>query len=250
MSDTASRLRAEWTLLLVAVQALTRLPVRVAYPADGLRLAVRYVPLVGAGVGLVAWAVFALAAAGLPRPVASVLSLAATLMLTGALHEDGLADCADGLLGGRTRDDALRIMRDSRVGAFGVLGVGVVLAAKVLAVAAMPHAGPALVAAHAAGRFFAVLPPAVLPYARTEGMASAIASPGWGSLLLAALFGLAPLLLLGAHAGAALLLAAAAALGFGLFIRRRLAGYTGDTLGAMQVLTELAVLLAACWHAA
>ncbi len=241
--------RRELNLLLLAVQTLTRLPVPAPYPPDGLRRAVRYFPLVGIGMGLLAWGVFALARAGLPPVVASVLSLAATLLLTGALHEDGLADCCDGLLGGRTRDDALRIMRDSRLGTFGVLGLGVVLALKVAVIAVLPAVGPALVAGHAAGRFWATLPAAVLPYARSDGMAAGVAAPGAPTLAVAAAFGVLPLLLLGPRAVPALLLSGVVALALGLYARRRLGGYTGDVLGATQVLTELAVLLVATWRA-
>ena len=243
-------LRREWGLLLVAVQALTRLPVTAPHGPHALRQAVRYFPLVGLGVGLVAAVVFWLAGLGLPPAVASVLSLAATVLLTGALHEDGLADCCDGLFGGRTRDDALRIMRDSRLGAFGVLGLLLVLGAKLALVAATPHADWALVAAHAAGRFWAVLPPAALPYARPDGMAAGVAGPDGMTLAIAAALGLGPLLLLGPQALPALLVSGGAALLFGLWVRRRLGGYTGDVLGATQVLTELAVLMAAAWRAA
>lgn len=244
MSDPAH----EWGLLKLAVQTLTRLPVAAPFAPDSLRQATRYFPLVGAGVGLVAWGVFAQARVGLPAGLASVLSLGATLLLTGALHEDGVADCADGLFGGRTRADALRIMRDSRVGAFGVLGLGVVLGAKVLAVAAL-DGGPALVAGHAAGRFWAIVPAAAMPYARADGMAAGVAGPGATELAMAGVFGLAPVLLLGPRGPAALLLSGAVAIGIGWWARRRLGGYTGDVLGAVQVCTEVAVLLAALWRA-
>jgi adenosylcobinamide-GDP ribazoletransferase len=243
---------SELGLLLVAVQALTRLPVRAPFAEGALRRAVRYFPLVGIAVGLVAWAVFALARLGLPPHLASLLSLAATLLLTGALHEDGLADCCDGLLGGRTRQDALRIMKDSRLGAFGVLGLLVVLGTKLELAALAPAAlAPvALVAGHAAGRFFAVLPPLFLPYARPDGMAAGVAAPAWADVAIAACFGLVPLLLLGPRAVPALMLSGAVSMAFGLYVQRRLGGYTGDTLGAMQVLTEVAVLLAAAWQIA
>ncbi len=244
MSDPAH----EWGLLKLAIQTLTRLPVAAPFGPDALRQATRYFPLVGAGVGLVAWAVFALARVGLPAGLASILSLGATLLLTGALHEDGVADCADALFGGRTRADALRIMRDSRVGAFGVLGLGIVLAAKVLAAASL-DGGPALVAGHAAGRFWAIVSAAAMPYARQDGMAAGVAAPGATELGMAALFGLGPVLLLGPRAPAALLLSGAVALGLGAWARRRLGGYTGDVLGMVQVCTEAAILLAALWHA-
>lgn len=245
----AAAARREWGLLLVAVQALTRVPVAAPHGPDLLRQSTRYMPLVGLGVGAAAAVVFTLAATGLPAVVAALLSLAATLLLTGALHEDGLADLCDGLFGGRTAESALRIMRDSRVGAFGVIGLGVVLGLKVACVAALPAAAWALVAAHAASRFWAVLPAALLPYARVDGMARGVAGPGATELGLAALFGLVPLLLLGPHAAGALVLSGAAAAALGLWVRRRLGGYTGDVLGATQQVTEVAVLLAALWRA-
>ena len=235
--------------MLVAVQALTRVPVRVAFDAGALRKAVRYMPLVGIGVGLVAAGVFEMAAAGVPRGVAGLLSLGATLLLTGGLHEDGLADCCDGLFGGRDREGALRIMRDSRVGAFGVLGVVVVVGIKVSCLAALPEAGVALIAGHACSRFWAVVPPAVLPYARAEGLGAGVARPGMGDLMVAGVFGLLPLLLLGPRAVPALLLSVVAVGGVGLYARHRLGGYTGDVLGAVQQMTEVAVLLAALWRA-
>ena len=241
--------RREWASFLAAVQALTRVPVAVPYDADGLRRSVRYMPLAGLLVGVAAALAFTVAAAGLPKLVAAPLSLAATLLLTGGLHEDGLADSVDGLLGGRSRDDALRIMRDSRVGAFGVLGLLVVVGTKLACLATLPGVAAPLIAAHAASRFYAVLPPAALPYARPDGMAGALVQPDVTDLAVAGLCGLAPLLLLGSRAMPALLLSAAVAFGFGLYARRRLGGYTGDVLGATQQLTELSVLLAASWRA-
>ena len=241
-------LAGQMRLLLVAVQALTRLPVRVAYRDGDLRLAARYFPLVGAGVGLVAALVFVGAAQGLPGWVAAVLSLAATLLLTGALHEDGLADCCDGLLGGRTPADALRIMRDSRIGAYGTLGLVVVTGAKLGCVAEL--ADPwALVAAHVVSRAWMAALPAALPYARTQGMAAGVAAPGWVGLVVAGVSGLAALLLLGPRAGAALGMSGLVAVAVALYARRRIGGYTGDVLGATQQLTEVAVLLAELWHA-
>lgn len=240
--------RREWNLLLVAVQALTRIPVTISHGPDTLRDATRFMPLVGLGVGAVAAAVFTAARAGLPPGPAALLALGATLLLTGALHEDGLADCCDGLLGGRTRADALRIMRDSRIGAFGALGLLAVVGTKLACVAALPEPGHALIAAAAASRFWAVLPPAVLPYARDEGMAGTVAGASRRDLLVAAAFGVLPLLLLGPRAVPALLLSAVVAGALGLYARHRLGGYTGDVLGATQQVTEAAVLLAALWH--
>lgn len=239
--------------MLTAVQFLTRLPVPgwVGHGPGQLDRAMRYLPLVGAGVGLVGAAVLTLAGAGLPRPTPALLSVAATLLLTGALHEDGLADTLDGLFGGATRENALRIMRDSRLGTYGAAGLVVVLGLKVAALSALPAAGPALVAGHAGSRFFVVCVLARLPYARAEGKAAPMAGgAGAVELAVAACCGLLPLALLGGRAVPALLLAAGLAWGMARWFRRRLGGYTGDGLGAVQQVTELAILLVALWRAA
>jgi len=243
----------EWRLVLTAVQFLTRLPVPdwVGHGPGQLDRAMRYLPLVGIGVGLVGALVYAAACVGLPQPAAAVLSVAATLLLTGALHEDGLADTLDGLFGGATRDDALRIMRDSQIGTYGAAGLTLALGLKVAAVAALPEAGIALVAGHAGSRLMVVCVIAGLPYARGDGKAGPVAG-GVGTLELAVagLCGLLPMMLLGSRALPALLLAAGLAWGMARWFRHRLAGYTGDGLGAVQQVTELAILLVALWHAA
>jgi len=239
--------------VLTAVQFLTRLPVPewVGHGPGQLDRAMRYLPLVGIGVGLVGALVLALGDAGLPRPAAAILSVAATLLLTGALHEDGLADTLDGLFGGNTRDDALRIMRDSRLGTYGAAGLTLALGLKVAAVSALPEAGAALVAGHAGSRFMVVGIIAGLPYARSDGKAEPIAGGvGLTELLVAGLCGIMPMLLLGVRAIPALVLAAGVAWGTARWFRRRLGGYTGDGLGAVQQMTELAILLVALWHAA
>ena len=239
--------------MLTAVQFLTRLPVPgwVGHGPGQLDRAMRYLPLVGLGVGLVGAAVLTLAGAGLPRPAAAVLSVTATLLLTGALHEDGLADTLDGLFGGAIRDDALRIMRDSRLGTYGAAGLAVALGLKVAALSALPAAGAALVAGHAGSRFFVVCVLARLPYARARGKATPVAGGvGAVELAVAGCCGVLPLLLLGGRAVPALLLASGLAWGMTRWFRRRLGGYTGDGLGAVQQVTELAILLAALWHVA
>lgn len=239
--------------MLTAVQFLTRLPVPgwVGHGPGQLDRAMRYLPLVGIGVGLLGAAVLTFAGAGLPRPAAAVLSVAATLLLTGALHEDGLADTLDGLFGGATRDDALRIMRDSRLGTYGAAGLAVALGLKVAALSALPAAGAALVAGHAGSRFFVVCVLARQPYARARGKAAPVAGGvGAVELAVAGCCGVLPLLLLGDRALPALLLAAGLAWGMARWFRRRLGGYTGDGLGAVQQVTELAILLAVLWHAA
>lgn len=253
------RLSVQWRLFLLAVQFLTRLPVPRDLPwsAEMQARAARYYPAVGIVIGGIGAAVLGLAAQVWPMPLAVLLSLAATLIATGALHEDGLADAADGLVGGATRDRALDIMRDSRIGAYGAVALGMALALKVAALAALPLgvACLALVAAHALGRWAAVMVIATTRYARTEdAAASKFPPPNVSSrdrtvaqfttvaVLLATSFGLGPAALAG--------LVGAAALAVPLYrgFRAKLGGYTGDCLGAVHQLAEIGFYLGlAAW---
>ena len=239
-------------LLLTAVQFLTRLPVPgwVGHGPGQAAHAARYYPLVGMGVGLVGAGVFAGAGAGLPPLVAAVLSVAATVLLTGALHEDGLSDTLDGLFGGTTRVDALRIMRDSAIGAYGAAGLVVALGLKAAVLAELPDAGWALVAGHAGSRAAMVAVIAALPYARADGKAAGVAGVGMREVAVAGLVGAAALLPFGWRGVAMAALAAGVAWAMARWFRRRLGGYTGDTLGAVQQVAELAILLGALWRAA
>ncbi|MDI6748430.1 MAG: adenosylcobinamide-GDP ribazoletransferase, partial [Rhodocyclaceae bacterium] len=177
----------------------------------------------------------------------------ATLLATGAFHEDGLADSIDGCGGGWTKEQVLAIMKDSRIGSYGAIGIGLTLLAKFAALAHLVAVLPAptflaaLIAGHAASRFAAVTLIAGLDYVRED--ASTKAKPlatrlGKGELAVAAVFGLAPCLLLpAASGGVALALAALVTLLAARYFVRRIGGYTGDCLGATQQLTELAFYL-------
>jgi len=240
--------------LAAAVILLTRIPLPFsgAWP-DGLsRRAVGWYPLVGILVGGIGASVLAGAhALALPPPAAALLALAATALATGAMHEDGLADAADGIGGGRTPERRLEIMRDSRIGAYGALALVLAVGLKASALAATLEegAGPAaaaLVACAAAARAPIGALSAALPPARTDGMAHAQGRPGAGAAVLSALIGVAAAALLLPSAGAALAVAAAAAaaLAVGLVARRLFGGITGDLLGAAVVAGETAGLLA------
>lgn len=240
--------------LKVATVFLTRLPVRVegTLGMRDLGRAVHLFPIVGALVGCVGGAAFALGAAlGLPATPCAILALAGTALLTGALHEDGLADTADGLGAGTDRERALAIMRDSRIGTFGTLALLLTVLARLGAVAALGEAGgaaqavAALVAAGAGSR--AAMPVVMLlqPGARATGLAAEAGRPGavraWGAVPVAAAVALLVL-----PAGAVLAAGLAAALVAGTAataLGRRLGGCTGDTLGAVQQLAEVAFLL-------
>jgi adenosylcobinamide-GDP ribazoletransferase len=251
------------TLFLVALQFLTRLPLPSLphFESGWLAQSLRYFPLVGAGVGLINIAVWWLASRVFPAAVAVGLMLCASLLITGAFHEDGLADACDGLGGGRTRERALEIMHDSRIGAFGALGLIVAMGLKWTTLLAFPPGWLvfAVVAAHIFSRWCALGLIWLLPYAR-EGEASKV-QPFSGGLsvsnwILSALIAapipvaLARWLLPDPDFRAALddLLAAlisglVLSLGLASYFRRRLGGYTGDCLGATQQICELAILL-------
>jgi adenosylcobinamide-GDP ribazoletransferase len=239
---------AEARRLLTAVQFLTRLPVPDTGWEEGRMLgASRYFALVGALVGALMALAWLAAGAVLPAPVAAGIALGAGLLVTGALHEDGLADVADGLGGGADRARALEIMRDSRLGSFGALALLVVLGLRWAALAGLPPAegALALVLAAAAGRALMVPATALAPYARSEGLGGGLRA-GAGPAEIAAALGTAGVLALLCGQAGALALAAAAATGYALLrlMRARLGGYTGDGLGALAALGETAALVA------
>jgi adenosylcobinamide-GDP ribazoletransferase len=243
----AREARAVWA----AAMFFTRLPLPslpVLLPEDESR-ATGWWPLIGVGVGAVVAGIWWLAAHVLPSGVAVGLGLAAGMLFTGAMHEDGFADICDGFGGGRTRDRVLEIMRDSRVGAYGAVGIVMLLGLKWQAMAALPPAllPGVVIAAHALSRGAALAMTSTLPYARTDGR-PAQRMTGVSGLRLGAgaVVALAPLLLVPASARAACLAVTAATWATcALWFRRRLDGYTGDCLGAVQQIAEVAILMAA-----
>lgn len=234
----------------LAVVFLTRVPLRLPdpLPADAHGRAMAWFPVVGALVGLAGGAVYALAhALGLPPMVAALLALAATAWVTGALHEDGLADVADGFGGGWSRERKLEIMKDSRVGTYGALALvlSVGLRAAALAEFARPDlALAALVAAGAASRCVMPVIVRAVPSARPDGVAASHGLPPRGRALaaLAAGAGIA-VAALGGAAPAALAVAALGAAAVTRLAVRQIGGYTGDVLGAVQQAAETLILL-------
>ncbi len=257
-------IRRQISLFLVATQFLTRLPVPAlpGFEPAWLTRSARYFPLVGGLVGAINVGVWFIAGQWLPSAIAIGLMMAASLLVTGAFHEDGFADTCDGLGGGATRERALVIMKDSRIGAYGAIGIGMMLALKWISLAALPAAAFAVcvVAAHVISRWCALGLIWGLRYVRPE--ADGKARPLADSLstldaLLSGLMGAIAVLpwLWTGGAGATLPALHAAAFGLvaalltalvsGAYFRERLGGYTGDCLGATQQLSELAFLLAA-----
>jgi adenosylcobinamide-GDP ribazoletransferase len=241
-------MRRELRLFFTALIFLTRIPCArwAGGSEDDLSHAARYFPLVGLVVGLVAAAVFGLAHLVFSHGIAVIASMVATLWLTGAFHEDGLADAMDGLGGGWTKEQALTIMKDSRIGTYGAIALVMSLLTKFTVLSELPAIWlpVVLVAAHALSRFAAVLVIYLQTYVRDTGKAKPLAqSISMSELALAGLFGLAPLVLLQPHWLWGLLPVALVWLLFSRKLKQRLGGYTGDCLGAMQQLCEVAFYL-------
>lgn len=233
-----------------AVAFLTRLPMPHpdgAMPPNFAR-AHRFFPLVGALIGAFAGLVYlGLLRIGLPTLAAAALALGASAILTGALHEDGLADVADGFGGGRDKTAKLEIMRDSRLGTYGALILLVSFAGKLGALAALPKDAilPALVSAHALAR--CVLPVMVLrmPLARSGGLAATAGKPDVATCVTAIAMALSIVLLVlpWPEAAGAALLAAACAAAMAALAMRQIGGQTGDVLGGTEQVCETAILL-------
>jgi len=252
-------------LFFTALQFFTRLPIPgwVGFDAAWLNQASRYFPLVGVVVALLAAGVYFVAALIFPAPIAVLLSTAASIYATGAFHEDGFADMCDGFGGGMSPQRVLEIMKDSRIGAYGAIGILCMLALKctVLAVLDPVMAIVALLLAHPLSRLMATALIWQLTYAREEGKAKPLAqSMRTGEFAIAASTALIPALILiaggwltWAALAISLLSAALVTLWLAGKILRRLGGYTGDCLGAVQQVSEVTIylaLLASLRHAA
>ena len=241
--------------LALGLVFMTRLPIplRGALPDDAVARSAWSFPVAGALVALVgAGGAIAGDAIGLPAVACALLALAATMAMTGALHEDGLADTADGLGGGRTRAQKLEIMKDSRIGSYGVLAliVGVGLRAAALTSALQDsrlHLLGALVAAHAGSRALLPLLMRALPSVRPGGLGASVGVPSSLSSITALVLGTAAVFWgLGDILGLIGFVAAAVGMvAVGALARRQLGGYTGDVLGAAQQIGEIILLLAA-----
>jgi adenosylcobinamide-GDP ribazoletransferase len=244
-------------LFFTALQFFTRLPIPrwVGFEPHWLNQASRYFPLVGWVVAAITAAVYALAACLFPALVAAVLSTAAGIYATGAFHEDGFADMCDGFGGGMTPERVLEIMKDSRIGAYGAIGTICLLLLKCATLAMLPPgtAIAALFTAHPLSRLMATSLIWRLDYARAEGKAKPLAHKmSTTELAIAACTAALPALLL-ACAGwlswGALICGVAAAACVSVWLARkcvrRIAGYTGDCLGAVQQVSEVMFYLCA-----
>jgi adenosylcobinamide-GDP ribazoletransferase len=243
------RLRQECLYIAVAVQFLTRLPVPMLahFQPVWLDRSVAYFPLVGLLVGAISAGVYLAASTVWLQPISVILALAAGIAATGAFHEDGLADTADGLGGGLTVLQRLEIMKDSRIGTYGSVVLSAALALKATSLGAMsPRDGAiALMVAHAGGRIVPVLASAAMPYAGAagEGKVQPV-RPTAKRIALAVVFAGLPFALLPWWVGVVTIAVGGAAACLLLAKAWQLiGGQTGDVLGASEQTFEVAALL-------
>lgn len=236
--------------ILLALAFLTRLPVPVGEANQKRQLAeVAWAfPVVGILVGVIAAGALLLGFQFGQHPlVCGLLAIGVATLITGALHEDGLADVADGFGGGHTVPDKLRIMRDSQVGSYGVLALIFSVALRIGALAGMNTptvAALALIAAAVLSRALVVAVMSQLDMARTDGLGAGAGKPdGEDTLVALGLAALVVFLLLGAGGWIVLALAVVAAAVVAWIAKRQIGGQTGDVLGTVQQVTEAVVLL-------
>ena len=252
-------MKNEAAIFLLAVQFLSRIPISTAnlHSPERLEAAVRYYPLVGLMLGGLSALIFWASDFIFPTAIALMFAIAIGLLLSGGFHQDGLADTFDGIGGGLSRAQALEIMKDSRLGTYGTLALITALALKFAALSALPAiwiiAG--LMTAHSVSRLSSIVVIATSTYAREEGKAKPVAGGvSRVGLGVAALTGTATI----CAASLVLPLPAIFAgltglivghIGIRLFFERKLGGYTGDTLGAVQQVSEIGFYLGlAAWH--
>jgi adenosylcobinamide-GDP ribazoletransferase len=239
---------------LTALQFLTRLPLsRLPYDPDGLSHAVVWFPIVGLFIGLGAAGIHALVAKRLPPSLAVLATLIFLVMITGALHEDGLADTADGLGGGWTRERALEIMRDSRIGTYGAVALVLSLLGRFLLLSSLPGGSFArsLVAAHVLCRWSTLPLSYFLGPARGQESQSARVAQrtSRGSLITGSLIAalLTAIAIRGGWWVPAVAAVAVTAVS-GAYFQHRLGGITGDCFGAANQLVEIAVYVCGVWR--
>ncbi len=238
--------------LIAALQFLTVIPVPVKTAQSDMAKSLPWFPAAGLVTGLGAAAAFLAAhAVGMPPMMAGLIGVLALSGLNGFFHLDGVADTADGFLSARPREKILEIMRDSRIGTMGVVGLFFILGLKWSALAAMaPGDGwRALVIAAVLARAALVLSMGLAPYARKEGGLVSVFLQGRtpSGMVIVSVSGLFAAAAIGGVAGmTALFFTVAALVAFNFFSMRKIGGITGDTLGAQTEIAETAVLLAMC----
>ena len=238
--------KRELEVFFGAIRFFTRLPVPgwVGHSTESLQNASRYMPVIGLIVGGLGGLAFFATSYIWPKTLAVLVSMIVTLRVTGVFHEDGWSDMIDGFGGGWEKAQVLSIMKDSRIGNYGAVGLLMMLLSKFFALIEidMQQLPLAMMAGHAFSRLCAVTVMRQLEYARDEGKAKPLSTHiSNGGLLFAVICGLLPLLYFPARQVIpGILLALLATFWVTRMFRRRIGGYTGDCLGAVQQLAEVA----------
>ena len=240
--------------LLVAFQFMTRLPLRaVGFHPDALARAAKFFPIIGMVIGLIASVMSHLLSPHLGRTLTALLVLVFLVLVTGALHEDGLADAADGLGGGWDRGQVLAIMRDSRIGSYGTLALILSIAARLFLLATLPLSRwMAFVVSTQVLCRWTMLPLSywLRPAREEDGQGARVAQKvSAASLFIGTLFSIAIVwYFLRAAFWIPVLAASVVTLLSGLYYARRIGGVTGDCFGATNQLTEIAVYFCGVWN--
>jgi adenosylcobinamide-GDP ribazoletransferase len=251
-------LRRAWSDFLSAVQFLTRVHVPPQpYEPDTLSRAVKFFPVVGLLIGAGAALLHFLLTPHLPALIVALLIVVYLVAITGCLHEDGLADAADGFGGGWGREKVLSIMRDSRIGSYGAAALTLSLIARILLIASLSpiRAGACLIAAHVLCRWTTLPLSFYLPPARDrsdeeiDGQGARIAGlTTSGALVFGSLFAFgAVAVILRRRALVPVFISIVTTLLTALYYKRRIGGVTGDCFGATNQLTEIVVYLCGVW---
>jgi adenosylcobinamide-GDP ribazoletransferase len=240
--------------LAAAFQFLTRIPLhRLPYDPDALSRAAKFFPLVGVVIGVLGSVFYLWLLRHLPATIAALLTVALSVLATGGLHEDGLADVADAFGGGWNREEVLSILKDSRIGVFGALAILVSVVLRVLLLANLPlnRFAAYLISGHVLCRWTALPLSYALPSAReSSGQGSRIArrisigSLAVGSLLTVIIVAYSLRWAMWSPIVTSVVVSGAS----GLYYWRRIGGVTGDCFGATNQLAEIAVYLCGVWH--
>jgi adenosylcobinamide-GDP ribazoletransferase len=241
--------------LLTAFQFLTRIPLpSIAFETDSLARAIKFFPLVGLVIGSGAALLHRLLVTHLSRPLVSLVLLIYLVLITGCLHEDGLADIADGVGGGSNREQILTILKDSRIGSYGAIALFISLLARYLLLSSLPleHFTAYLISAHVLCRWSSLPLSYFLPPARDQvGQGARIAQKiSFPSLAIGSIFSFAVVIFaLRWAAIVPLLVSLLTVFMSGWLYYKKIGGVTGDCFGATNQLIEIAVYFCGEWHA-
>ena len=244
-----SLIRNQYELFLIAVGFLTRIPIpkKTDFSEQKLNHASRYFPAVGWLVGIFTAGLFSTFEIAFPKTIAVIFSLLFAILLTGAFHEDGLIDTADGLGGGWSKDQKLEIMKDSQIGTYGAIALWFALSLKLIFLTEIDNTFLALLIAHPLSRSTATGFLYFSPYVRSDNTSKAkplAQKQNKMDFLVSQTTGISTLILINSHG--LLLLGSLIAFGilWGWFLKKQLGGFTGDTLGATQQLSEILIYIA------